>query len=86
MKRCQKEYTIKFLRSCVPGERTQEEQNYCRLRGGGEVEEDKGRDNSATTGKKKRQNALDFGLHTQPYMLPTKGTNCTEVSNNFTKY
>jgi hypothetical protein len=50
LKRCQKEYTIKFLRSCVPGERTQEEQNYCRLRGG-EVEEDNGRDNSGTAEK-----------------------------------
>lgn len=46
-----KNYTIKFLRSFVPGERTQEEQNHCRLRGGGEVEEDNGRDNSATAEK-----------------------------------
>jgi uncharacterized FlaG/YvyC family protein len=59
---------------------------------GGEVEEDNGRDNSGTAEKiktmvetiqellkKLRQNALDFGLHIQPYMLPTKGTNCTEV-------
>jgi hypothetical protein len=114
LKRCEKEYTIKFLRSCVPGERTQDEQNYCRLRGGGggEVEEDNGtrrqfsncrknkvkmlggeveEDNGtrrqfSNCRKNKVKMLFEFGPHIQPYMLPTKGTNCTEVSNNYTKY